>query len=379
MKKGLLLGGALFVSALLMYSCGGTSTPPKSVDLYLTDAPADSFPSVIVTIKEVNLCNTGTNTCNSLYSSTTGINVDLTQLNGVLHYVGTAQIPEGTYNRLQVKLSNSATVVDNQGNQNQAVFDPQVINQNKPNTIQCDQNAGECVINFNGTVQPFAMGKLIIDFVLKNMEIDTSSTPWRIISLVMKPITPKSEKEMKDMYYEFYANIESVDSSNNSISVSWKNKSYMVNITDQTVCEVNDTNYIGASNCIAQLQPNYCAEIKVQEDPAQDTILTAIKIELKGQGKCEGEGDDHMSGAMELVGTVQSIDTNNGTFTIDSYSNPIKVTSSTACEHYPNTSGYMYGNDCLANLQTGWRVEVKINSNDEALSIERKVETYPDD
>ncbi len=382
MKKRLLIGGAFLASAIYMYSCGGTSTAPQSVDLYLTDAPAQDFPSIIVNVKEVSLCNTGTDTCNPLYKSTEGINVDLTQLNGVLHYVGSAQVPEGTYNRLKVVISNTASVTDNQGNTNQAVFNPQSINQNIPNTVHCDQNAGECVINFNGAVQPFAMGKLIVDFVLKDMEIDTSSNPWRIVKLKMKPITPKSEDDIKDVYYEFYANIENIDSANGSISVSWKNTNYTVNLTDKTVCEINDTNYIGASNCLPQLQTNYCAEIKVNEDPGKNTTLTAIEIELKGQGKCEGEGDDsNMSGnSREMVGTVNSIDSANNTFELShgNMSTTVKVTDSTVCEHYPNSSGYMYGKDCLTNLTVGWKVEVKLNSNNEALKIEREVETYPD-
>ncbi len=381
MKRKVLIGGALFTSALYFYSCGGTSSSPQNVDLYLTDAPATDFPSIVVNVKEVSLCNTGTNTCHSLYKSSTGINVDLTQLNGVMHYVGSSTVPSGNYNRLQVRISQSATVVDNQGNQNNAIFNPQSINQNKPNTIHCDQNAQECFINFNGTVNPFAMGKLIVDFVLKDMEIDTTKTPWEIIKLTMKPITPKSEKELKDTYYEFYGTITNIDSTNNSVTASWKNTNYSVSLTDTTVCEVNDVNYIGASNCIAQLQTNYCAEFKVKEDPAQNTNLTAIKIELKGQGQCEGEGDEenYSSNAIEMIGTVQSIDTNNNTFTIDSYSNPISVTNSTVCEHYPQLGQYAYGIDCLTNLQTGWRVEVKINASDEAISIERKIETYSEE
>ncbi len=381
MKRKVLIGGALFTSALYFYSCGGTSSSPQNVDLYLTDAPATDFPSIVVNVKEVSLCNTGTNTCHSLYKSSTGINVDLTQLNGVMHYVGSSTVPSGNYNRLQVRISQSATVVDNQGNQNNAIFNPQSINQNKPNTIHCDQNAQECFINFNGTVNPFAMGKLIVDFVLKDMEIDTTKTPWEIIKLTMKPITPKSEKELKDTYYEFYGTITNIDSANNSVTASWKNTNYSVSLTDTTVCEVNDVNYIGASNCIAQLQTNYCAEFKVKEDPAQNTNLTAIKIELKGQGQCEGEGDEenYSSNAIEMIGTVQSIDTNNNTFTIDSYSNPISVTNSTVCEHYPQLGQYAYGIDCLTNLQTGWRVEVKINASDEAISIERKIETYSEE
>jgi len=380
MKKKALIGGVTLTSALLIYSCGGTSSSPQNVDLYLTDAPATDFPSIIVNVKEISLCNTGTGTCHSLYKSSTGINVDLTQLDGVMHYVGSATVPSGSYNRLQVRLSQSATVVDNNGNQNEAILDPQSINKHKHNTIQCDQSTQECMISFNGAVNPFAMGKLIVDFVLKDMEIDISQTPWRIVKLTMKPMTPKSKDEMMGVHYEFYGTIIDIDSTNNSVTASWKNTNYSVALTHKTVCEVNDVNYIGASNCIAQLQTNYCAEFKVKEDPANNTNLTAIKIELKGQGQCEGEGDEEngSSNAREMVGTVQSIDTNNNTFTIDSYTNPISVTSSTVCEHYTQLDQYYYGTDCLTNLQVGWRVEVKINASDEAISIERKVETYSD-
>jgi hypothetical protein len=50
--------------------------------------------------------------------------------------------------------------------------------------------------------------------------------------------------------------------------------------------EVNKQKYTG-TQCLTYIQPNMCVKVKVQEDPATTTTLTAITVEQKNSKKCK--------------------------------------------------------------------------------------------
>lgn len=315
---------------------------------------------MLVKVYEVNLCSD--NQCQNkvkLFTNQQGLEVDLSKLNGILQYINTANIPQETYNRLEVILDKNLTIIDGSGVSHSAIFTPMQEKPNKPNTVQCDNANNKCYIRFNGTVQPFAMGKLVVDFQLKEFEVKESNeptTPWQVTEVKMMPLTPQTNK------YKVYLSVQSVNSQNNTITGTWMGKTYTVNISSNTVCEINGTNYQG-TNCTGQIQSGMCIEVKATTDPSSSNTLTATEIEVEDPDKCM------FNYYTELKGTVSSIDSQNSTFSINTYNNPIKVTPSTYCEY--NDNHYM-GNQCLANLQTGWLVEVKINSNNEAIKIEKE-------
>lgn len=98
----------VILSGLFFVACGGGgggSTQTGSVSLFFTDSPADVYSSVLVKVYEVNLCSD--NQCQNkvnLFTNQQGLEVDLSKLNGILQYINTANIPQGTYNRLEVIL-----------------------------------------------------------------------------------------------------------------------------------------------------------------------------------------------------------------------------------------------------------------------------------
>ncbi len=349
----------VILSGLFFTACGGGGggTQTGSVSLFFTDSPANVYSSVLVKVYEVNLCSD--NQCQNkvkLFTNQQGLEVDLSKLNGILQYINTANIPQETYNRLEVILDKNLTIIDGSGVSHSAIFTPMQEKPNKPNTVQCDNASNKCYIRFNGTVQPFAMGKLVVDFVLKEFEVNENTNPWQVTEVKMMPLTPQTNK------YKVYLSVQSVNSQNNTITGTWMGKTYTVNISSNTVCEINGTNYQG-TNCTGQIQSGMCIEVKATTDPSSSNTLTATEIEVEDPDKCM------FNYYTELKGTVSSIDSQNSTFSINTYNNPIKVTPSTYCEY--NDNHYM-GNQCLANLQTGWLVEVKINSNNEAIKIEKE-------
>jgi hypothetical protein len=278
-REWILAGLCAFV-----FSCGGggggsISSGSSSVSLYFTD-DASVYPEILVKVYEVNLCSD--NVCQqkvSLFTSQQGLQVDLARLNGVYQYINTTNIPQGTYNRLEVVMDKNLTITDQSGQQHQAIFVPMQEKPNKPNTVQCPTDE-RCYIRFNGTVQPFAMGRLVVDFDLKEFKVNTSTNPWQVPEVKMMPLTPQS---VQDKYKSVYLIVQSV--STNSFTGTWIGKTYTVNITQNTTCEINGVKYYG-SGCINQITQGMCLEVKVQEDPATSNVLNAVKIESEDQAKC---------------------------------------------------------------------------------------------
>jgi hypothetical protein len=278
MRKEWILAGF----CALIFSCGGggggsSSSGSSTVSLYFTD-DASMYPEILVKVYEVNLCSD--HACQqkvSLFTSQQGLQVDLAKLNGVYQYITTTNIPQGTYNRLEVVMDKNLTITDQSGQQHQAIFVPIQEKPNKPNTVQCPTDE-RCYIRFNGTVQPFATGKLVVDFDLKEFEVNTSTNPWQVTEVKMMPLTP-----VQDKYKSVYLSVQSVGT--NSFTGTWMGKTYTVNITQNTTCKINGIDYSG-SGCINQITQGMCLEVKVQEDPATSNVLNAVKIESEDQAKC---------------------------------------------------------------------------------------------
>lgn len=275
------------VATMFLFSCGGGGggiTPPaSSVSLYFTD-DMSVYPSILVTVYEVNLCSD--QQCQqkvNLFSSQQGLEVDLAKLNGILQYITTTSIPQGTYNRLEVVMDKNLTVTDPSNQTHPAVFSPMQEKPNKPNTVQCD--AQKCYIRFNGTVNPFATGKLIVDFVLKEFEVNTLTYPWLVTEVKMKPLTPE---EMRGISYEreIHLRVQSVNAQSNNFTGTWMGKTFTVNISPNIrECEIYKIKY-PPNTCVNQIAPGMCLEVKVQEDPATSSTLTAMKIENEEDGRC---------------------------------------------------------------------------------------------
>lgn len=126
------------------------------------------------------------------------------------------------------------------------------------------------------------MGKLVIDFVLKEFEVNTSTNPWQVYEVKMKPLTPQ---ETAGKTNEIHLMVQNTSMQNNNFTGTWMGKTYTVNLTQTTTCEINDVSY-PASQCLSQIQQGMCVEVKVQEDPATATNLPAVKIETEDADEC---------------------------------------------------------------------------------------------
>ncbi len=377
MVKKLLLP-AVVSAVLLAYSCGGGSTSGDSapVSLYFTDAPANLFPVVEVTVYEVNLCSDPACTDRvNLFSDPNGVTIDLTDLNGVLQYIDTVNIPQGSYARLEIVLDQKARICDNSGTCSEAVFTEMDEKPQKPNEVNCPPgftgaNGNQlCYIRYSGAINPFVDGKLVVDFDLKGFEVSWSDAHghWHIDEVKVKPLTPSERKHHE---YEMYAIVDTVDTTTDSFSARWRGSLYTVNLTADTKCEISDVYYSDPASCLSQLQSGMCVEIETLDDPSTTDTITAREIEVKDSSeKCGHKGGhEHHSSYTEMKGDVSDVDTTTNTFTLGK-TNKVTVTSNTYCEY---NDVYYSGLDCLTNLQVGWYVEVKVNSSGEAIKIEKE-------
>lgn len=378
MKKVMLLG-ALFGAGAVFYSCGGgggttSQTDSSTVALYFTD-DASMYPVVEVTVHEVNLCKDPkcSNKVN-LFADGQGITINLSELSGVLQYIDSANIPQGEYSRLEIILSKNAVICDSSGQCHSAVFAEMDENPSKPNVVNCPQDLTDqegnqlCYIRYNGTINPEAQNKLVVDFDLKEFDVDTSTTPWRITEVKVYPVTPEPTST-----YEMYAIVESVDG--NSINVSWAGSTYTVTPADNFVCEMGDIEYQGQS-CMENLMQGMCVELKVIQDPSTTAELTVVELETEDMKDC-GNGGKEMDGHeeegkkkyRERKGIVEILENNQITVGDETFT----ITDDTICEI---NEVYYRGQDCINNLQNGMFVEVEVDANGNVLELE--VEEYMD-
>ncbi len=256
-------------------------------------------------------------------------------------------------------MDKNLSITDASGNDHPAVFTPMQEKPNKPNTVQCDNT--RCYIRFNGTVQPSSTGRLVVDFVLKDFDVDENTNPWQVKEVKMMSLKPQSYLQG---YWKIHITAQGVQ--NSAITGTWMNGTYTINVDQNTLCEINGVYHSGTA-CLNHIQSGMCIEVKTDSDPANSTSLRALKIETERSHKCMTQSNDNYSNYIKVKGTVTAIGSN--TFNINNYPNPIEITANTVCEYQEHV--YMTGSACLSQLQTGWYVKVKI-ANGQAIKIERE-------
>ncbi len=282
---------AFFLMSALILGCGSDGDSGRSLPFYITDDPGDQFPSVQITIFDANLCsdNDCQNTAN-LFHSDDGLTVDLAELDGILQYINDINVPDDTYNRLEIILDENAIIKDKDGVDHLAYFEPDTSNPNKANVVLCPENLpNRCLIRFNGAVQPFAMGKFIVDFDLKGFEVASShctgitdTNSWCITEVKMHPLTPEDMIDNLDFKVSGQVTVVTPD----NFTVQGRSRSHTIVMNESTKCKINENDVIGASSCLPLIQVDMCLEIETSDDPALTNPLTAKEVETEDQSHC---------------------------------------------------------------------------------------------
>lgn len=279
---------ALLAGAAAACGGGGGDGGNTRVAVYVTDAPGDVYAGVGVTLYDLRLCRDArcVDTV-ALFHSDAGLALPLHELAGVLQYVNTVTIPAGPYNRLEAILDRDLAITDAGGIVHPAQFAPQAEQPNKPNTVTCADD--RCGIRFNGAIGPLADGKLAVDFVLKEFEVEehacanpADTASWCVTEVRMHPLTP-AELADKDEY-EVHGLVALKSDAALTLDVQGVNLAVQLGAT--TRCEANGTAVMGVAACLAQIQVGACVEVESTADPAQATALLAKKIEVEDARAC---------------------------------------------------------------------------------------------
>jgi len=286
-----LLAAAGLAMVLMVNGCD--SSGGGAVPFYVTDAPGDQFPGVEITLFDVNLCDD--HLCEqvvNLFHSDAGLTIDLAGLDGVLQYITTADVPGGTYNRLELILGNTATITDNTAATHPAYFAPMSANPNKPNEVLCPAALiDRCLIQFNGAVQPFAMGQFIVDFDLKNFEVETTPcagvldpASWCITQVKMQPLTPADV----DAQPVFKIVGEVTELFADALTIETAGQSHLVDLNGSTRCTIDGSDVVGIAPCLSLIGVGMCVEVTTPDDPFTSNHLDATRVESVDVAQCSG-------------------------------------------------------------------------------------------
>jgi hypothetical protein len=176
------------ILAALALSCGdggsGTQSETGTVALYGTDSLA-GYESVEAIINTVALVHTGSgDTCTVAEYQ----DVDITELSAVLEFLGAADCPARSYNRLRLVFEEDVVLTDGQDVTATCVFDTYKDSKGQPNKLFCE--GGLCTVEINGAVNVLASsaGVTGLDFDLKEFEVVDFPDPSCAVTMKTSPV-----------------------------------------------------------------------------------------------------------------------------------------------------------------------------------------------
>jgi hypothetical protein len=214
MKNTILRKGSVAVAVLgigaLLSACGGgegggsgssssSGSGFTTTSAYIQD-DASHFPNVTVGIYSISLANTGDGNACVLFSSSTPVYINLASLSGIAQYISTTACPsDSAYNRLDIVLSNSVSVITDTYNPAMCTLTSYNQNANSnvtlPNTVNCGSGSS-CTLDMTGNIGALSgtNSYVDIDFDLKDSYMITSGTNCQF-SFATRPITMENENE----------------------------------------------------------------------------------------------------------------------------------------------------------------------------------------
>ncbi|ACG58262.1 hypothetical protein HY04AAS1_1581 [Hydrogenobaculum sp. Y04AAS1] len=208
MKNTILKRGSVAVAVLgigaLLSACGGggggSGSGFTTTSAYVQD-DASNFPNVTVGIYSISLANTGDgNTC-VLFSSSTPVYINLASLSGIAQYISTTACPsDSAYNRLDIVLSNTVSVITDTYNPAMCTLTSYNPNASSsvtlPNTVNCGSGSS-CTLDMTGNIGALSgtNSYVDIDFDLKDSSYAITSGTNCQFSFATMPITMENENK----------------------------------------------------------------------------------------------------------------------------------------------------------------------------------------
>jgi hypothetical protein len=349
MRKNILLLLSVSIAILAtMYfiSCGGGGSSgggasTGSVALYITDSPKDDYKSVKITLNDVYLLHTGTNTpCDILEKPVSGI--DITDLSSILKLLDISSgCDSRSYDRIHVEFVQQVKLTDMNDTQDTCNFTSYKDKDNNPQVLQCKDKS--CFIDINDAVNVVEgqNNELTLDFELKDFEVvDFNSPDDCDVTIKVSPLNASEINAKYDDGYEEgitgYDSISNLNTSAKKFTLTAESGTFPVSYTNVTTQGIDDLLNLAATDQL-------------------EVTVEATSINL------DGEIIDASAIFVEVKGTVPSIDLNAKTFMLT------YQTSKTITVDYQNA-------EVEGVLVDNANVEVKLNGYDVSNYLSQEVE-----
>jgi len=344
MKKNLLF---LLLAGIVafFFACGGGGSGGDSlegtVSTYATDDISE-YDEVAAIVNGVSILNTGTGLKCVLLDAPKPM--DLAKLDDEMLLISVKGCPAGDYNRFEVVLAREVTLTDGEDTQT-CTFTSYKDKKGTPNTLYCDPVTDLCSIQMTGdqSVIPRENNKLVLDFDLKEFEVEDFPDPGCTVTMKVAPLNGSEMDDKKDKGY-----LESVKGK--IVNLHTAAKTFNI-YEDEFLFEVD---YSGVTEPgtdeLLLLAQNEGLQVKVfAESIEPGSVIKATKIEAEG----------------EVEGTVSSLDPLNHTFVLLLPWGSIWIDYS--------------GAEVEDVLADGARAEVEIAGADETAYLASEVEVEDDD
>ena len=180
-------------------------------------------------------------------------------------------------------------------------------------------------------------------------------------------------------YYEYKGTVSSIDYQNLTFNFTYNGRTYIIQITEKTLCEIKDRYYQG-NDCLNYLSENSNIELKTIDSLTDSNVpVEVVKFELEDYNS----NYDNSNYKYEIYGFITNIDPENNNIYLNWRNNSLSVniSNNTKCEIYGK---YVYGNNCFNYLKPDMCLEVKTpddvyngKTNISAYEIETSDDCYP--
>ncbi|TNF55562.1 DUF4382 domain-containing protein [bacterium] len=196
MKRYTLLILLLVLITLTACGGGGGSTAASgTVALFVTDN-LEEFNQVTTTITGVKILHTGSGASCSILSDP--VTLDIAELSSEFLLLDLTHCAAGQFNRIRVEMDRSVELTLNEITDEECTYTSYKDNENKPNVLQCSGDT--CSMEINGMVNVTVnkSTSLVLDFDLKEFEVEAFGEPGCSVTMKVEPLNANDVDDKKN-------------------------------------------------------------------------------------------------------------------------------------------------------------------------------------
>jgi hypothetical protein len=264
---------------------GGSTVASGSVALFVTDDLAD-YSEVSTTINSISILHKGSGASCPVLSEP--VTLDIAELSSELLLLEVSTCPARPYNRINIELSSAVVLTDANGNQATCTFVSYKDSENKPNVLQCDNE--NCSMEINGMVNVLVNenSELVLDFDLKEFEIENFGQSDCTVTMKVEPLNANDidDKKRGGSKESIKGIVSELNTSDETFILKKKDSEYMVLFSNVDQPGTAELIQLSEDN---QLKTRVkCSELDLSTN---ECTASEISVEVEGTITALGEGD----------------------------------------------------------------------------------------